>query len=105
MNIFKKFILLNFILLLASCGTARDAFVNQKKNSTDEFLVEKKSPLVMPPDYNELPIPKEKIEQTDINENEFKTLITQKNQDTKSDSNEDVNKNFEELLLDKIKKN
>jgi hypothetical protein len=105
MNIFKKFILLNFILLLVSCGTAKDAFTNQKKNSTDEFLVEKKSPLVMPPDYNELPIPKEKIEQTDINENEFKTLITQKNQDTKSDSNEDVNKNFEEFLLDKIKKN
>ena len=105
MNIFKKFILLNFILLLVSCGTVKDAFINQKKNSTDEFLVEKKSPLVMPPDYNELPIPKEKIEQTDINENEFKTIITQKNQDTKSDSNEDVNKNFEELLLDKIKKN
>ena len=105
MNIFKKFILLNFILLLVSCGTVKDAFINQKKNSTDEFLVEKKSPLVMPPDYNELPIPKEKIEQTDINENEFKTLITQKNQDTKSNSNEDVNKNFEELLLDKIKKN
>ena len=102
---FKKFILLNFILLLMSCGTVKNTFVNQKKNNTDEFLVEKKSPLVMPPDYNELPIPKEKIEQTDINENEFKTLITQKNQDTKSDSNEDVNKNFEELLLDKIKKN
>ena len=105
MNKFKKFILLNFIFLLVSCGMAKEAFVNQKKNNTDEFLVEKKSPLVMPPDYNELPIPKEKIEQTDINENEFKTLITQKNQDTKSDNNEDVNKNFEELLLDKIKKN
>jgi len=105
MNIFKKFILLNFILLLASCSTMKSAFVNEKKNNTDEFLVEKKSPLVMPPDYNELPIPKEKIEQTDINENEFKTLITQTNQDTKSDSNKDVNKNFEELLLGKIKKN
>ena len=105
MKIFKKFILLNLILLLASCSTMKSAFVNEKKNNTDEFLVEKKSPLVMPPDYNELPIPKEKIEQTDINENEFKTLITQKNQDTKSESNEDVNKNFEEFLLDKIKKN
>ena len=105
MNIFKNFILLNLILLLTSCNTMKSAFVNEKKNNTDEFLVEKKSPLVMPPDYNELPIPKEKIEQTDINENEFKTLITQTNQDTKSDSNEDVNKNFEELLLDKIKKN
>ena len=105
MNIFKKFILLNFILLLASCSTMKSAFVNEKKNNTDEFLVEKKSPLVMPPDYNELPIPKEKIEQSDINENEFKTLITQTNQGTKSDSNEDVDKNLEELLLKKIKKN
>ena len=105
MNKFKKFILLNLILLLASCSTMKSAFVNQKKNSTDEFLVEKKSPLVMPPDYNELPIPKEKIEQTDINENEFKTLITQTSQDTESDSNEDVDKSFEELLLKKIKKN
>ena len=57
MNIFKKFILLNFIFLLVSCGTAKDAFVNQKKNNTDEFLVEKKSPLVLPPSFGELPAP------------------------------------------------
>ena len=50
MKKFKKFILLNFILLLDSCGTVEEGFVNQKKRSTDEFLVEKKSPLVMPPD-------------------------------------------------------
>tara|TARA_B100001057_G_scaffold464122_1_gene518965 strand:+ start:670 stop:987 length:318 start_codon:yes stop_codon:yes gene_type:complete len=105
MNIFKKFILLNIVLLLASCGTMKSAFVNEKKNSTDEFLVEKKSPLVMPPDYNELPIPKEKNKQADINENEFKTLITQKNQDVKSEDNENIDKNLEELLLKKIKKN
>ena len=105
MNIFKKFILLNLILLLASCSSIESAFVNEKKNNTDEFLVEKKSPLVMPPDYNELPIPKEKTEQSDTNENEFKTLITQKNQNSKFDGKEDIDKNFEELLLNKIKKN
>jgi hypothetical protein len=82
MNKLKKFILLNFALLLASCGTMQSAFENQKKNNTDEFLVEKKSPLVMPPDFDELPIPKE------IESNK-----------------KDINKNFEELLLDKIKKN
>ena len=42
MNKLKKFILLNFALLLASCGTMQSAFENQKKNNTDEFLVEKK---------------------------------------------------------------
>ena len=105
MNMIKKFILLNFILLLVSCSTMKSAFVNEKKNSTDEFLVEKKTPLVMPPDYNELPIPKEKKKQLDVIENEFKSLITQANQDTKSDNNKEINKNFEESLLDKIKKN
>ena len=41
-----------------SCETVKEGFTSQKKKSTDEFLVEKKSPLVMPPDFNELPLPK-----------------------------------------------
>ena len=104
MNKLKKLILLNFVLLLASCSTMKSAFVNEKKNNTDEFLVEKKSPLVMPPDFNELPIPKEIEIQTDISENEFKKLITQDNKEIKSNE-KNIDKNFEELLLDKIKKN
>ena len=43
--------------MLYSCGTIKEGFTNQKKNSTDEFLVEKKSPLIMPPSYGELPVP------------------------------------------------
>ena len=107
MKNFKKFILLNFILLLASCSTAENIFVNQKKNSTDEFLVEKKSPLTMPPDYNELPIPKEKKNEQNKNksENRLKTLITQSKQDTPSASNKNVDKNFENSILKKIKDN
>ena len=58
----------------------------------------------MPPDFDELPIPKEIENKKDINENEFKTLITQDNKEIKSNE-KDINKNFEELLLDKIKKN
>jgi hypothetical protein len=58
----------------------------------------------MPPDFDELPIPKEIEIKRDINENEFKTLITQDNKEIKSNE-KDINKNFEELLLDKIKKN
>ena len=58
----------------------------------------------MPPDFDELPIPKETEIKKDINENEFKTLITQDNIEIKSNE-KDINKNFEELLLDKIKKN
>jgi hypothetical protein len=42
MNNFKKFIILNILLMLCSCGTIKEGFTNQKKNSSDEFLVEKK---------------------------------------------------------------
>ena len=42
MKYIRLFLLLNLILLFTHCSTAQKAFVNQKKNSTDEFLVEKK---------------------------------------------------------------
>ena len=100
----KKFILLNFILFLASCSSVQSIFVNQKKNNTDEFLVEKKSPLVMPPNFNELPIPKELKNEKKNNEKEFKSLITQDNQEIKSNK-KNIDKNFETSLLEKIKKN
>ena len=44
-------------LFLTSCQSAKDAFTLQKKNNTDEFLVEKKNPLVLPPEYGKLPLP------------------------------------------------
>jgi hypothetical protein len=68
----------------------KEGFTNQKKNNSDEFLVEKKSPLVMPPDYNELPIPNEE----NINEesNELKSLISKS-------KNGEIDENFDEKKL------
>ena len=56
-KISKLLILTIFIITLNSCGSVREGFTNSKKKSTDEFLVKKKSPLVMPPEFDELPIP------------------------------------------------
>ena len=53
-------ILLIFLLIflsLNSCGTIKEGFSMQKKDNTDEFLVEKKNPLKIPPNYDELPEP------------------------------------------------
>ena len=55
---------INFLILgtfiLASCGSLKDAgkmLRNEKTITTDEFLVEKKQPLVLPPNYEEIPEP------------------------------------------------
>ena len=76
MKIFKKLILLSFIFLITSCGTLKEGFSNQKKNNNDEFLVEKKSPLIMPPDYNELPVPNTETTSAENEKNSIKSLVT-----------------------------
>ena len=94
------------MLFLVGCGTIKEGFSNQKKISSDEFLVEKKSPLIMPPNYNELPIPKEDKNKNSSQEKNIKNLITDKNAvDTNIDSMKETNQNFEEFLIKKIKKN
>ena len=103
MKRFKFYILLSILVFLSSCGSLRDGFSNQKKNNSDEFLVEKKSPLVMPPDYNELPIPNEEKEEQQTNE--IKSLISKsKNGETKENTDE-KNSSFESSILKKIKNN
>ena len=82
MKIFKKIILLSFIYILTSCGTLKEGFTNQKKSNNDEFLVEKKSPLIMPPDYNELPVPNAENNQAVIDENSIKNLLTNEEKTT-----------------------
>ncbi len=86
-----------------SCQTIKEGFTSQKKKSTDEFLVEKKSPLVMPPDFNELPLPKisENIEENE-SENNIEKLISNNNSPEVSQPQD---KNFENLIIEKIKQN
>ena len=97
----KIFIFVNLaILLLTSCTTVKKGFQNPKKNNSDEFLVEKKSPLVMPPDFDELPIPKENINNTETENNNIQQLITDNSSD-KADNIEE-NKDLEASILDKI---
>ena len=99
--------MLNFIfVMLASCGTLKEGFTNQKKNNSDEFLVEKKSPLLMPPNYDELPIPNSENVLNNNENNEIKKLIT-KSEDSSSslDNSENINGTVEEFILDKIKNN
>ena len=104
MKYFKILIFFHLILFLNSCSTIKEGFTNQKKSSSDEFLVEKKSPLVMPPDYNDLPVPGQNQETKEANKNKIKNLVTKNENDNDEMSNtEDVNLNIEQSILKKIK--
>ena len=103
----KLLILSIFIITLNSCGSIKESFTNSKKKSTDEFLVKKKSPLVMPPEYGELPIPgNDNQEQKNDENSQIKSLITgSENETSKSQNSSNQDTNFENSILEKIKNN
>ena len=105
-KIFKLITIIISILILNACGTIKEGFSSQKKNSIDEFLVEKKSPLVMPPDFNELPLPQQTNQSTENEKNtDIKTLLTGDKGTDLNNQNTNQNTNFENSIIEKIKNN
>ena len=105
---FKKIVILLYsILFLFSCSGAKDVLQGKKRSDTsDEFLVEKKNPLTVPPDINELPVPLDQEEQDQANNQEDidikKVLKIDENQDTNVESNNENLNSLEESILEKI---
>jgi len=104
-KIFNKIlVIITLGLFISSCNTVKKAFDPQRKNSSEEFLVEKKSPLSMPPEFNELPVPSNETVNREKQVNNIESLIMEKNSNEKIEIIES-DKDFEQLILDKIKNN
>ena len=50
-------LLIIFVFLFTSCQSIKDGLSGKKNENSDEFLVQKKNPLVLPPKFLELPEP------------------------------------------------
>ena len=76
----KKIIyILSIIYLVVSCESmdaVKRGLTGEKRKSADEFLIKKKDPLILPPDYENLPIPDERIAITEEISTFEKTLGT-----------------------------
>ena len=72
----KKFLIVLIVLFaLTACQATKDALTLKKKSSADEFLVEKKSPLVLPPNYGDLPLPNEQTTNEQSDDEEIKVSL------------------------------
>ena len=72
----KKITYILLFIFLVSCADTFDSvkrgLTGAKKSSADEFLVKKKDPLILPPDFENLPTPDEApilLEESSIFEN------------------------------------
>ena len=107
-------IIIFFSILLYSCQVAKEAFGGKKRSEQgDEFLVEKKNPLAMPPDYEKLPTPgnQEVSPETFSDNNEIKDLLNIEDCDKSVNiedcvasvsNNSDNSSDIESSILEKI---
>ena len=101
----KESILIIFLYItLTSCSSFKEAgkvLRNEKVKTTDEFLVKKREPLVLPPDYNKMPQP-DSMEQREAGEKQKIKNILKGPDEEKSDTNK--SSSVEQSILNKIRK-
>ena len=103
-NIFYLIVIMFF---LNSCQSFKDGLTGAKRNQSDEFLVEKKNPLTLPPEFENLPVPiensKEEVDEKDF---DIRKLLGNlpKDESEKSGSN-GLSESLESSILKKINKN
>tara|TARA_Y100000590_G_scaffold334063_1_gene380045 strand:- start:1289 stop:1603 length:315 start_codon:yes stop_codon:yes gene_type:complete len=92
----KLLIFILFFLIVSSCS----GFGTKRSDKSDEFLIEKKNPLIMPPDIDNLPKPKDGVE-VEEKENNFKESLKSNNLETEN-SNQDESSTLQESIIKKI---
>ena len=101
-------LLLLLLILVSSCQAVKDGLTGKKNDNSDEFLVKKKNPLEVPPDFDQLPTPKkdeENIDQSAEIDEEIENLFKNSDEIDSSDNTIDANQSAEEFVLKKINKN
>ena len=103
-NIKFSLLIIFSTILISSCSSVQKAFDPQNKNTSEEFLVEKKSPLSIPPNFEELPVPSNEKVDKESKINNIESLITEESNNKKLETVES-DEDFEQSILDKIKNN
>ena len=122
MKINKLYIIvLTFLFIVSACAKLSEGMTGSKRSkSSDEFFVHKKKPLVLPPDFNDMPMPKP-TQKKQTQDNDIENLLGIKNQTQNDNDIEDLlktkkntnsntfqsasDKSLENSILKKINKN
>ena len=102
----QRYILLIILFFITSCAdsweSVKRGLTGQKQKSTEEFLVKKKDPLILPPNYESLPTPGERSKAKE-EQSTLRKLIS--SEDDAVEENSPSGTSIETSILKKIKKN
>ena len=97
MKYLKIIFLLLILVSVNNCKSFQDTMTGAKKKTTDEFLVKKKDPLILPPEYETLPLPNSKETK------EGNKIQSALGTSTQSSESSKVNSKLEDLILKELK--
>ena len=85
------------VFFTVSCADIKRGITGTKQLSTDEFLVIKKDPLILPPDYENLPVPDETVTASE------EISIFEDTLGTSTEDNSSTSNSVESSILKKIR--
>ena len=98
--IYNIIVILTVSSFLFSCGGLE---LKKKSDSAQEFLIEKKDPLILPPDFSKLPKPNERPETIDEEIN-IKSVFDENQSNSEENNDQNTSKsNIKKSISDKIK--
>ena len=101
----KIILFITFLLfILTSCASVKEAgqvLRNEKIKTTDEFLVKKKQPLILPPNYDKIPEPGTSNKK-EIDDKKKIRKILKKTETDQAEMNK--SSSVEKSIIDKIRK-
>ena len=103
MKLNKNLIISSLLLIiLLGCQSVKNTLSLKKGESVDEFLIEKKNPLVLPPDYSELPVPRKKnnSQKAIVNDEniDLSEILEKSDEKKKISGNGDIEKSISEII-------
>ena len=103
-KIHNLFLILSLIFVISCQGAQNVLSGKSRSDGSDEFLIEKKNPLSMPPDFNELPEPENSLKTNngDKDQNIKKKLNLNTTKKNKSLNDNNLTDSLEDNILEKI---
>ena len=97
---FRIYLIL-LIFFLTSCSSFEEAgkiLRNEKITTNDEFLVRKKEPLILPPDYKKMPVPGSVLKKENDEKQKIKKILKAPKENKKNTKSSSIEKSIKNKI-------
>ena len=99
-NTLKISSILIILFILHGCTNVKEGLSLKKKKGIDEFLIERKNPLTVPPDFSSLPEPRNSMDENKIEDKDIdlKKVLTETTENNSVSSSGKIEKSISDIL-------